>query len=130
RNRAAARLVKFAPKGLTRVFFVNSGAEANENALRIAFLLNKRPKIVAVSGAFHGRTAGAAAITDHNENWYAFPRTPFDVTWVPFDDVAALKAAVTNDVAAVIFEPVQGVAGARALGKAFVKAARTAANKS
>src|SRR5688572_25949105 len=113
RTRAAARLVKFAPKGLTRVLFVNSGAEANENALRVAFLLTKRPKVVAVSGAFHGRTAAAAAITDHADHWYAFPRKPFDVTWVPFDDVAALETALTDEVAAVIFEPVQGVAGAR-----------------
>ncbi len=124
RVRAAARLVKFAPPGLTRVFFVNSGAEAIENALRVAFLLTKRPRVVAVAGAFHGRTAAAAAITDHHDGWYAFPRKPFDVTWVPFDDVSALQAALGPDVAAVIFEPVQGVAGARPLSKSFVQAAR------
>ncbi|HET6162490.1 MAG TPA: aminotransferase class III-fold pyridoxal phosphate-dependent enzyme [Planctomycetota bacterium] len=124
RVRAAARLVKFAPLGLTRVFFVNSGAEAIENALRVAFLLTKRPRVVAVAGAFHGRTAAAAAITDHHDGWYAFPRKPFDVTWVPFDDVSALQAALGPDVAAVIFEPVQGVAGARPLSKSFVHAAR------
>lgn len=124
RVRAAARLVKFAPLGLTRVFFVNSGAEAIENALRVAFLVTKRPRVVAVAGAFHGRTAGAAAITDHHDGWYAFPRKPFDVTWVPFDDVSALQAALGPDVAAVIFEPVQGVAGARPLSKSFVQAAR------
>lgn len=129
RTRAAARLVKLAPRGLTKVFFVNSGAEANENALRIAFLVTKRPKIVAVSGAFHGRTAAAAAITDHHETWYAFPRKPFDVTWVPFDDVAALRAAIDHDTAAVILEPVQGVAGARAVSKAFIHAARESATK-
>ena len=124
RVRAAARLVKFAPLGLTRVFFVNSGAEAIENALRVAFLVTKRPRVVAVAGAFHGRTAAAAAITDHHDGWYAFPRKPFDVTWVPFDDVSALQAALGPDVAAVIFEPVQGVAGARPLSKSFVQAAR------
>lgn len=129
RTRAAARLVKLAPAGLTRVLFVNSGAEANENALRVAFLATKQPRIVAVGGAFHGRTAGAAAITDHAEKWYAFPRAPFDVTWVPFDDVAALEAAVTSDVAALIFEPVQGLAGARALSKEFVRAARAATTR-
>ncbi len=124
RVRAAARLVKFAPLGLTRVFFVNSGAEAIENALCVAFLVTKRPRVVVVAGAFHGRTAGAAAITDHHDGWYAFPRKPFDVTWVPFDDVSALQAALGPDVAAVIFEPVQGVAGARPLSKSFVQAAR------
>ncbi len=129
RTRAAARLVKLAPRGLTKVFFVNSGAEANENALRVAFLVTKRPKVVAVEGAFHGRTAAAAAITDHHEGWYAFPRKPFDVTWVPFDDVAALEAAVDEQTAAVIFEPVQGVAGARPLSMAFVRAARAATTR-
>jgi len=129
RTRAAARLVKLAPRGLTKVFFVNSGAEANENALRIAFLVTKRPKVVAVRGAFHGRTAAAAAITDHAESWYAFPRTPFDVSWVDFDSVSSLRNAVDRDTAAVIFEPVQGVAGARALSKEFVHAAREAATK-
>jgi acetylornithine/succinyldiaminopimelate/putrescine aminotransferase len=129
RTRAAARLVKFAGEGLSRVLFVNTGAEANENALRVAFLTTKRSKVVAVSGAFHGRTAGAAAVTDHNERWYAYPRKPFDVTWVPFDDVAALDAAVTNDVAAVILEPVQGVAGARPMSTQFVRAARELTSK-
>lgn len=129
RTKAATRLVKFAPAGLTRVFFVNSGGEAIENALRAAFLATKRSKIVAISGAFHGRTAAAAAITDHHDSWYAFPRKPFDVTWVPFDDVAALQAAVTPDVAAVVLEPVQGVAGARAMSKAFIQAARESTQK-
>jgi acetylornithine/succinyldiaminopimelate/putrescine aminotransferase len=129
RTQAAARLVKWAPAGLARVFFVNSGGEAIENALRAAFLATKRSKIVAISGAFHGRTAAAAAITDHHESWYAFPRKPFDVTWVPFDDVQALEAAVTGDVAAVILEPVQGVAGARAMSKAFLQAARECTQK-
>src|SRR5664280_3178044 len=55
RERAAASLVRFGPPGLSRAFFVNSGAEANENALRIAFLATGRPRVVAVEGAFHGR---------------------------------------------------------------------------
>jgi len=124
RERAAERLVRFAPLGLTRVFFVNSGAEANENALRIAFLATARTRVVAVAGAFHGRTAAAGALTAGHEKWYAFPQQPFAVDVVPFDDVAALTRAITADVAAVIFEPVQGVAGARALSPAFVEAAR------
>jgi len=124
RERAARRLVGFAPAGLTRAFFVNSGAEANENALRIAFLATGRARVVTVAGAFHGRTAGAAALTAGHERWYGFPTEPCPVTVVPFDDVAALEAAVTEEVAAVILEPVQGVAGARALSGDFVRAAR------
>lgn len=127
RRRAAERLVKFGPKELTRAFFVNSGAEANENALRVAFLATRRPRIIAVTGAFHGRTAGAAAITAGHEKWYAYPNKPFDVTWVPVDDVPALEKAFGIDVAAIILEPVQGVAGAKDLSPEFMKAARALA---
>ncbi len=127
RRRAAERLVKFGPKELTRAFFVNSGAEANENALRVAFLATRRPRIIAVTGAFHGRTAGAAAITAGHEKWYAYPNKPFDVTWVPVDDVPALEKAFGTDVAAIILEPVQGVAGAKDLSPEFMKAARALA---
>jgi len=127
RERAAEALVRFGPPGLSRVFFVNSGAEANENALRIAFRITGRPRVVAVEGAFHGRTAAAGAITAGHEKWYAFPTEPFAVTWVPFDDVAGLEHAVAEDVAAVILEPVQGVAGARALSAEFIRKAREVA---
>ena len=127
RERAAASLVRFGPPGLTRAFFVNSGAEANENALRIAFNATGRSRVVAIEGAFHGRTAAAGAVTAGHERWYGFPSQPFAVSWVPFDDAAALAAAVTGDVAAVIVEPVQGVAGARALSRGFLAAAREAA---
>jgi acetylornithine/succinyldiaminopimelate/putrescine aminotransferase len=129
RERAAERLAAFAPAGLPRVFFVNSGAEANENALRLALRATGRSRVVALSGAFHGRTAAAASITAGHEAWYGFPRAPFDVTVVPFDDADALDAALGPDVAAVIFEPVQGVAGARALAPAFVSRARAAASR-
>lgn len=124
RDRAAEKLVAFGPAGLTKAFFVNSGAEANENALRIAFLATKRKRIVCVQGSFHGRTAGAAAVTHNHERWYGFPAAPCPVTRVPFDDVDALEAAVASDVAAVILEPVQGVAGARAVSQQFMAAAR------
>jgi acetylornithine/N-succinyldiaminopimelate aminotransferase len=129
RERAAEKLVAFGPAGLTRVFFVNSGAEANENALRIAFRATGRKRVVALSGAFHGRTAAAAAITAGHEKWYAFPAEPFPVDVVPWDDAAALAAAVGPDTAAVILEPVQGVGGARALSPAFVRAARELASR-
>jgi len=128
RARAAGRLVRFGPEGLTRAFLVNSGAEANENALRLAFRnfssQNRRTRIVAVEGAFHGRTAAAAAVTWKSEGWYAFPRTPFDVTFVPRGDLDALEAALGPDVAAMIVEPVQGQAGAFDLGADYLKGAR------
>ena len=63
RDEAAEKLVEFAGAGLTRVFFVNSGAEANENALRIALKATGRTKVVALEHGFHGRTAAAAAVS-------------------------------------------------------------------
>ena len=124
RERAARRLAEFAPAGLDRVFFVNSGAEANENALRIALRAVGRPRVVALEGAFHGRTAAAAAVT-WGARWYGFPRAPFDVRFVPREDPEALERALSpGDVAAVIVEPVQGVAGAIALSDAYLAEAR------
>ncbi len=95
RDEAAEALAAFGPAGLGRVFFVNSGAEANENALRLALKVTGRPKIVAFEHSFHGRTAAAAAVTwGAQQSWYGFPRTPFDVQFVARGDVAALNAAV------------------------------------
>jgi acetylornithine/succinyldiaminopimelate/putrescine aminotransferase len=130
RARAAARLVAFGPEGLTHAFLVNSGAEANENALRLAFRKTGRERVVAVEGAFHGRTAAAAAVTAGSARWYGFPRTPFEVEFVPRGDVAALEQALNRDgahggkAAALIAEPVQGQAGAFALGAEYLQAAR------
>ena len=124
RARAAERLVRFGPEGLTRAFLVNSGAEANENALRLAFRHTGRTRIVALEGAFHGRTAAAAAVSHKSEKWYGFPRAPFDVTFVPRGDLDALEAALGPDVAALIVEPIQGLAGAVDLGADYLAAAR------
>ena len=125
RSRAAARLVAFSGLPLDTVFFVNSGAEANENALRLACRITGRTRVVAVEGSFHGRSAAAAAVTWGSEKWYGFPRRPFDVTFVPRRDHAALAAAITPDTAAVIVEPVQGVGGAFDLGRDYLQALRS-----
>lgn len=127
RAEACRSLAGFAPEGLDRVFLVNSGAEANENALRLAFRLTGRTRVVAVEGAFHGRTGAAAAVTwGARERWYGYPRLPFEVTFVPREDVQALSEATSADVAAVIVEPVQGVAGAVDMSPAYLEAARRA----
>jgi len=125
RARAADKLVGVAPPGLTRVFFVNSGAEANENALRLAFFArHDREKVVALEHGFHGRTAAAAAVTWGASKWYAFPQAPFPVTFVPRDDIARLQEAIDERTAAVIVEPIQGMAGAVALEGEFLQALR------
>ncbi len=128
RRRAAASLVTFSRLPLDTVFFVNSGAEANENALRLACRITGRPGIVAVEGGFHGRSAAAAAVTWGSDKWYGFPRKPFDVTFVPRRDPAALAAAITRDTAAVIVEPVQGVGGAFEMGADYLQALRSHCN--
>ncbi len=125
RTRAARRLTAFAPEGLEQVFFANSGAEANENALRLAFRATRRERVVAVEHAFHGRTAAAGAVTwGAADKWYAFPRAPFPVSFVPRNEPEALEALVDETTAAVIAEPIQGVAGAFALDPDFVRAMR------
>ncbi|MDH5215183.1 MAG: aminotransferase class III-fold pyridoxal phosphate-dependent enzyme [Gammaproteobacteria bacterium] len=127
RARAAEALVSIAPQNLSRAFFVNSGAEANENALRIACMISGRKKILALTQGFHGRTAAAAAVTWNSASrWYGFPYLPFDVEFIPRNDVDAAHAMIDSDVAAVIFEPVQGVAGAFDLSAEFVTALRQA----
>ena len=125
RARAATRLAKFAGGGYDSIFFINSGAEANENALKMAFRMTRRPQVVAVEGSFHGRTAAAGAITwGAVGKWYEFPKTPFDVAYIPKRDIAAIASIVTEQTAAVMVEPVQGVGGAFDMGREFLAALR------
>ena len=124
RLRAAERLVKFSGLPFERVFFVNSGAEANENALKMAFTVTGRSEVIALEQGWHGRTPGAAAITwGAMEKWYGYPRTPFDVQFVSRTDTTGL-ATITEKTAAVFVEPVQGVGGAFDIGASFLQALR------
>jgi acetylornithine/succinyldiaminopimelate/putrescine aminotransferase len=125
RVRAATKLAKFCGLGLDTVFFVNSGAEANENALKLALKITGASEVVAVEGSFHGRTAAAGAVTwGARLKWYGFPQTPFDVKFLPRGNVPAVKDMITDQTAAVIVEPIQGVAGACDLPKEFLEAIR------
>ncbi|HTH03634.1 MAG TPA: acetylornithine/succinylornithine family transaminase [Vicinamibacterales bacterium] len=126
----ATRLAKLS--GLPRAFFCNSGAEAVEATLKFArrywFAQGKpRSGFVAFDRSFHGRTMGAVSVT-----WDDHYRAPFqplvpNVTFVPADDVAALRAAVTEHTAAIIVEPIQGEGGIRPLGNAMGAAIMDAA---
>lgn len=120
RAQAAEKLVSVAPASLERVFFVNSGAEANENALRMACTVTQRRKVLAITHGFHGRTAAAGAVTWHSDKWYGFPQKPFEVDFIPRNDCAAAESMIGPDVAAIIVEPVQGVAGAFDLSAEFL----------
>jgi len=131
RAEAADALAGFAPDGLDHVFFTNSGAEANENALRLACKLTGRSRVAAITHGFHGRTAAAGAVTwGARDKWYGFPQTPFDVDFIERNSVADIADKITSDTAGVIVELVQGLAGAFDLEHAFVQAlAKACADK-
>jgi acetylornithine/N-succinyldiaminopimelate aminotransferase len=123
----AEALAERCPAPLERVFFCNSGAEANENALHLARKHTGRRTIVSVTGGWHGRTAATLAVTDGARYEETAGRSGIPLSRkVPADDVAAMTAAVDESVAAVIVEPVQGLSGARDLAAEFLRAAREA----
>jgi acetylornithine/N-succinyldiaminopimelate aminotransferase len=98
------------PAASGKVFLTNSGTEANEAALKLTRRTG-RTHLVAAEGAFHGRTMGALALTAKAAYREPFEPLPGHVTFVPYGDVAALEAAVTDETAAVVLEPIQGEAG-------------------
>lgn len=110
-----------------KLFLCNSGAEANENAIKLASFHTGRSKIVAFSKAFHGRTSLAVAATD-NKTIVAPVNSTDNVTFLPFNDVAALEqhfAQHGKDTAAVIVESIQGVGGINMASANFLQAIRT-----
>lgn len=120
------RLHTHLPRELTRTFLANSGAEANECALKLA-ALGGRSRFVAATNAFHGRTTGSLAVT-HRGTF----RTPFAsilpaADFVPFNDCEALKAATTTQTAAIVLEPVQGEGGIQSATPEFLRCARDVA---
>ena len=106
-----------------RVFFCNSGAEANEAAFKITRLTG-RTKIVAAQNSFHGRTMGALSLTGQPAKQQPFEPLPGFVTHVPYGDVDALAAAVDDDTAAVFLEPIMGEGGVVVPPAGYLAAAR------
>ncbi|GGJ01031.1 acetylornithine transaminase [Streptomyces brasiliensis] len=106
-----------------KVYFCNSGAEANEGAFKIGRLTG-RTHMVATEGGFHGRTMGALALTGQPGKQEPFLPLPGDVTHVPYGDAKALAAAVTDETALVIIEPIQGENGVVVPPPGYLKAAR------
>nr|WP_312879671.1 acetylornithine transaminase [Microlunatus parietis] len=94
----------------TRVFFANSGTEANEAAFKITRRTG-RTKIISTEGAFHGRSTGALAVTHSPKYREPFEPLPGEVIFVPYGDADALAAAIDDTVAAVVLEPIQGENG-------------------
>jgi acetylornithine/N-succinyldiaminopimelate aminotransferase len=109
--------------GMKRAYFCNSGAESVEAALKLTRRATGKSKIVAAERAFHGRTLGALGTT--YKSIYREPFRPLnEATFVPYNDVEALKAAVTAETGAVILEPVQGEAGVYVADAEYLRAAR------
>jgi len=125
RAAAAKAITDLAPKALGHVFFANSGSEANETALKLARTYTGRSEVVALTGAFHGRTLGALATT-HKEAY----RAPYldvlpDTHFAPHGDLDALEDLLAGaDIAAVMLEPIQSIAGMRMAGVTYVQAVR------
>ncbi len=127
----AEKLGKVSGKEDYNLFLCNSGAEANENALKLASFYNGRKKIVAFRKAFHGRTSLAVAVTD-NPNIVAPVNQTDNVMFLPFNDEAALQEyfdAHGNEVSSVIIEGIQGVGGINVASESFLKLIRTLCDK-
>ena len=113
RARLLALLCGVLPAGLTRVFFTNSGAEANDAAVKLARKVTGRRDVISMEGSFHGRTISMVSATGQARHRAKFrPQMP-GYRYVPFDDVGALEDALHAGVAAVIVEPIQGEGGVR-----------------
>jgi acetylornithine/N-succinyldiaminopimelate aminotransferase len=113
RGRAAEKLASVAPDGLNKVFFCNSGTEANENAMRMARMATGREKIVTFTGGFHGRTADAISATFLGKyRNIGKPNVPGHVE-AKFGDIESVKEVADDNTAAIMLEPIQSMAGVR-----------------
>lgn len=125
----AEKLGRASGYGDYSLFLCNSGAEANENALKLASFQTGRAKVLAFSKAFHGRTSGAVAATDNPSIRSPFNRTP-NVEFTPLNDLEVARAKLaTREFAAVIIEGIQGVSGIHCPTDEFLRGLRTAATE-
>lgn len=123
----AEKLGKVSGKPDYQLFLCNSGAEANENALKLASFYNGRKKVIAFKGAFHGRTSLAVSATD-NPKIIAPVNETDNIIFLPHNDEAALEQAFAsfgNEVAAVIIEGIQGVGGIKEASVSFLQKIRS-----
>jgi acetylornithine/succinyldiaminopimelate/putrescine aminotransferase len=122
RDRAATQITAFA--SMDSVFFCNSGAEANENALKMALLLTGRKKLAAFEGGWHGRTLLALSVTDDPKITEPFADQLVPCLRLPFGDLAALEAADLSNIAGIIVEPIQSMAGIKTASPEWFQALR------
>jgi acetylornithine/N-succinyldiaminopimelate aminotransferase len=120
RARLLSLLAEILPPGLTRVFFTNSGAEANDAAIKLARKVTGRPEIVSTYQSFHGRTISTTSATGQAKHRDRYSPLMPNYRFVPYDDSEALKHALDENVAAVILEPIQGEGGVRMPSKGYL----------
>ncbi|MEW6125694.1 MAG: aspartate aminotransferase family protein [Acidobacteriota bacterium] len=124
RARAAKKFIECAPGVFAKVFFVNSGTEANENAIKLARKITGKLKVISFDGSFHGRTPGSLAATGlpkYREG--ARPMLDGHV-YAKFGDIGSVEALMDSDTAAILLEPIQSMGGARMGDAAFYQALR------
>ena len=124
RARAAARLISISPVALTKAFFCNSGTEANENAMRMARMATGRENIITFGGGFHGRTADSISATFLGKyREIGRPNVPGHLE-ATFGDIESVRALVDDNVAAIMLEPIQSMAGVRMAQPEFYRELR------
>ncbi|HUR97133.1 MAG TPA: aminotransferase class III-fold pyridoxal phosphate-dependent enzyme [Pyrinomonadaceae bacterium] len=124
RGRAAEKLASVAPETLRKVFFCNSGTEANENGMRAARMATGREKIISFSGGFHGRTADSISATFLGKyREIGKPNVPLHVE-AKFGDIEGLRTQADDQTAAIILEPIQSMAGVREADPIFFRQLR------
>ena len=119
-EKLAEKLGKLSGYPNHQLFLCNSGAEANENALKLASFVNGRKKVIAFKKAFHGRTSGAVAATDNPKIVAPF-NAGHEIIFLPLNDAEAFTNAITKEIAAVIIEGIQGVAGIHIPDNSFLQ---------
>ncbi len=124
RARAAEQLISIAPRALTKAFFCNSGTEANENAMRMARMATRRENVITFSGGFHGRTADAISATFLGKyRELGKPNVPGHLE-ATFGDIESVRALIDDNVAAIMLEPIQSMAGVRMVQPEFYRELR------
>jgi len=128
-DEALSKLSKILPNDMDYVFFLNSGSEAVELAMKIARKVTGRKRFIAFRNSFHGRTMGALSVTWNPKYREGYDPFPWETRFVPYNDVDAITSEVDESVAAVLFEPVQGEGGLTPATQEFAKALMEACEK-
>ena len=126
---AAELLCNISPQGLTKVFLTNSGTEATEGAIKLARRAKKKPRLIACRNSFHGRSLGAASVTGQES--YRAPFSPLlpGVKFVEFGSCDAVEAAIDQQTAAIIIEPIQGEGGVNVPPDGYLRGLREIADR-